>query len=249
MIANPLFNFSLQQALSPLVFSALIISLTLVLPSLIYAKSMLRPPLWYYVKPEEKIAGLEKITVVQEKWKKFNTVSLIAGIIVGLAAFFAFQNSVSPYLAPVMSILVYITGISFLTDFNVRLVDRWILRMGIWFTSALAYIELSSRANLLEFGAFIAIVFVLSMFFFIPGVGASDSRTFVLITTSIFPYFGGMGVILATIGMVLFVMGYSFKRHGFNMGALLTKYSNPLVPMTLTPALIVLLAGGAISLI
>ena len=239
---NPLFSFSLQEALSPGVFTGLIIGLTILFPALIYAKSMFKQPLWLY--EEEDV--IENITIVKNNWKKVNNISLLIAIVLGVISFFVLGDSVSPYIAPVIAIIVYLNGISILTDPNVRLVDRWILRMGTLFALIVGYLELASNGVMAEFIALALILAILSVFYFLPGIGASDARAFILVALAVFPFFYGPGVMLSILGMIICVFIYGIKQNGLNLKMFTTKFSTPLVPLLLTPTLIVLLVMGFI---
>lgn len=201
------------------------------------AISFLRKPNW-----------TSQNTGLDSNWKRIALYSTIIGVLFVLGSIpLVLANALYPFSLVLVGIVSFLVFQSFITDFTLRYVDRWIMRIANLIALALGvYLMISygTETEIVIFTVFTVVAFAIG---FLPGIGDSDGRAFQLMILALFPIYGVDGIKLALMGMILSIIGYyvaysSYKKE-WEFKKLFTKLSFPMVPLILTPVLIILLFG------
>lgn len=213
--------------------------LALLTSVIMLAMVTLHKPSWFY----DKESDLENIEYVREKWVSHSKISfllsiafsVISLILMGVLDVILFAPFVLISLAAVSFIAVF----SLLTDPQLRLVDRHILRVGmlITFISSFLNAVVVYGADLGAMVGYFVLLVIIAIIGMLPIMGASDSRAVVIVFLSLISVLFSKGLMISWLGSVLIAYGYALKKNNWNIKkSLFTKVSLPLVPMLLFPA-------------
>lgn len=180
-------------------------------------------------------------------WKKINSLSMIAGILVSAIVYFVlYDSSIISYkgIASLSAgLLTFVLGQTIFTDGFQRLADRRILRFANVLSLAVGLWFLISYDSYFMILIYVLFALFASIVVFLPGIGMSDGRAIQLIVLSVFPVVGIEGF---QIGILLFVpiillYGLIIAIKNKSLKGLFTKISVPMVPLMLAPFLTVVL--------
>jgi hypothetical protein len=193
--------------------------------------ALLRSPEW-----------LDRDEVLRSGWKLLNavagTVSLLTAIGVSATVSTLTSSTVTITAFGVsVAALVFVTVQSTLSDFRMRMADRWTLRLASVAVGAVGVAEILTHGStdlLVAYAMFTLIAFA---FNFIPKLGASDGRALVLVVLASIPTLGLGGFITPMWGMVALAIAYSVvvAIKSKDITVLVKKVSTPLVPMIVAP--------------
>lgn len=201
------------------------------------AISFFRKPHW-----TSENEGLDK------NWKRLAIYSTIAGVLFLLADYaLIVVNDFHPFTLVYVGVIGFLVFQSFITDVTLRYVDRWVMRAAILVTLAMSIFLMIGYGSETDKVIF-AVLFIATLAIgLLPGIGDSDGRAFQLMILALFPLYGVDGIKLALIGMlasiIIYYISYSLYKGEWAFKKLLTKLSFPMVPLILTPVLLVLLFG------
>lgn len=182
-------------------------------------------------------------------WKKLNLLGLSLSIALTLATWFLYADFHGAYklLASLSTgIMSFVAVQTFSTDFTLRLADRRLLRIanivslaaGLWFL-----INFTNQTIVLLYAIFIIFA---SILLFFPKLGASDARAVQLVVLSAFPVLGTQNFQLGFIVVAIFVIGYGVVRaiQSGDFKKYFSKISIPLVPLIITPFIVLILLNS-----
>lgn len=190
---------------------------------------------------------------LSDNWRKIANQSIIAGalgVLAGVVVTLAFdlRGQAAAFGGPI----AFAVAQSFHTDFRVRYVDRWILRVAMLSSLATGCVVLALHGIELDWVIYLAAAVVAFGVGFLPGIGESDGRAFTILALSVYPTIGVLGFQVALIGMVIALALYyiitSIRTKSLTLKGLMTKVSFPMVPLILAPTLLVVLFGKLLTL-
>ena len=201
------------------------------------AFSLLRRPTW--------VAEAKEL---ESNWTLLAWQSVLSGLILGSVAFFvALKNDWLMQSVPMALVGGYLFFQSLFTDFALRYVDRWILRVANLTAGLVGIYVLSTRGlehDWLLYGSFAAVAFAIGL---LPGIGDSDGRAFLFLILSTYPIMAIAGLQYAFLGMlaciVIYFISYSIWKGKFTFRGLMTKMSFPMVPLIIFPSVMVAIFG------
>ena len=214
--------------------------LALLTSVIMLAMVTLHKPSWFY----DKESDLENIEYVREKWVSHSKISFLLSvafsgislILMGVLDVILFAPFVLISLAAVSFIAVF----SLLTDPQLRLVDRHILRVGmlITFISSFMNAVVVYGADLGAMVGYFVLLVIIATIGILPikGMGASDSRAVVIVFLSLISVLFSKGLVISWLASLVIAFIYALKKNNWNIKkSLFTKVSLPLVPMLLFP--------------
>lgn len=186
-------------------------------------------------------------SLLSSKWVNLNLLSLGISIVLMISAWILYSSySVSYTFIAALSagIMGFVTVQTFSTDFALRLADRRLLRIanaisliaGMWFLISFTDKQMVLLYLLLFLGV--------SLLLFVPALGQSDARAMQLVVLSAIPVIGTQGFSKGFVLMFVFILAYGFIRgikDGLGFSAIITKMSIPMVPLIITPFIIMVL--------
>lgn len=194
------------------------------------------PPTW-----------LDRNESLNKNWKKLDLWSGLMSCVMSLSAFLLYHQSYggeySLLAALNAGVLTFVTVQSFATDTTMRLVNRWMLRLasllvvvpGTWFLCMY-----QGREMILIY-ALMAVFF--GMLVFLPFVGESDARAMLLVSISTIPVIGlhlfSWGIALVGVAVVIYGLVRTIKERA-GVKAFFTKISIPMVPLIVSPFLVMI---------
>lgn len=207
------------------------------------ATSLFHRPSWLYEDP-----------ALEAHWKKLVIYSFISGLlcgILGLVLSLSYELHGQSILFG--AVLGYLTFQAFFTDFRVRYVDRWVLRLGSFFIFLGAFYILYNYGEQVDWLLYLTMVACAFGLGFLPGIGDSDGRAFGLLVLAVYPTASLRGLQLALILVVVVIFAYTLGallvKKNFSFKSVFSKLSFPMVPLTLLPALLVSLGGFLLNLV
>lgn len=217
---------------------------------LLTANSLLRVPRW--LDPNEKLKDNEPDRygdpALKANWKRLTAYSVISGLLFGITALVL--NSIYGWHQQGIVFATlggYIFFQALFTDFRLRNVDRWGQRIANILSFAVGAYILSAYGNETNWVLYLSAIAATFAIGLIPGVGNSDGRAFMFLVIATYPVASISGIQWAAIfylgAIILYYLGMSVYHKEFRIKGLLTKFSFPLVPLIVGPALIVVLIG------
>lgn len=208
-----------------------VLALTLVL----FAYTLKFTPSW--VKEDDSLSPV---------WTRLNIIGLIAAFLSSLITFFVYGEYQIEYqivAALSASLLAFVLCQTSVTDFAKRLADRQLFRLANAITALAGVWFLWKYVNTVNLIIYVFLFLVMSIFLFIPKIGASDGRALQLVTLATFPVLGleGFQYGFLLMGVILFVYAIIHAVHNKSFKDLLTKVSIPMVPIIVSPFLLMVL--------
>lgn len=213
--------------------------LALLTSVIMLAMVTLHKPSWFY----DKESDLENIEYVRKNWVSHSKISFLLSIIFsGISLILMGVLDVilfAPFVLTSLATVSFIAVFSLLTDPQLRLVDRHILRVGmlITFISSFMSAVVVYSADLGAMVGYFVLLVIITIIGMLPIMGASDSRAVVIVFLSLISVLFSKGLMISWLGSVLIAYGYALKKNNWNIKkSLFTVVSLPLVPMLLFPA-------------
>ena len=193
------------------------------------------------------VPGFIVASPLARKWPNINLLALGISALLVFSSLFIYSNYSTEYAfmaALSCGVMGFVAVQSFSTDFAFRLVDRRMLRIanaisliaGLWF--------LISFTDSINVKIYLLLLLGVTVAFFIPAIGQSDTRAMQLIVLSIFPVTGLQGIshgfLLTFATILLYGIIRGFKE-GVGFFGIFTKMSMPMVPLIVAPFTIVVL--------
>lgn len=201
----------------------------------------------FFVSYWAKEEWMSKDQIKSMGWKRINIVSLLVSLVVSLSFALAYDMS-EHYLSSQMLILAAISALIYcliqsVTDFFSRRVYRWTLRSANIIVFVFAAIDLLMHGETKVFAMYVIAVLVVSLLSFVPSIGMSDVRALQLVAISVIPIVGFFVFVYYyligfTVAILLYAVILSIMKKDFKI--LIKRISIPLVPIIISPALIIL---------
>lgn len=201
----------------------------------------------FFVSYWAKEEWMSKDQIKSMGWKRINIVSLLVSLVVSLSFALAYDMS-EHYLSSQMLILSAISALIYcliqsVTDFFSRRVYRWTLRSANIIVFVFAAIDLLMHGETKVFAMYVIAVLVVSLLSFVPSIGMSDVRALQLVAISVIPIVGFFVFVYYyligfTVAILLYAVILSIMKKDFKI--LIKRISIPLVPIIISPALIIL---------
>lgn len=168
-------------------------------------------------------------------------ISLLSGILAGITTSMVGDGHLTFYFTNITSVLGYISIQAIATDFNLKLVDRYMLRLGYFdtFLLTMSYLYFSYGTWQVRFYFFLPVaVSYLSLFliFLFSRIGASDVRAIVVFL----PFTAALHMALSVfmfifVGLLtaVFMQIMKYKNHN-------PQYSVPILPFLTVPYMFLL---------
>lgn len=189
------------------------------------------------------------VDLLKENWLKININSSIFSLIIGLSGIFfinlfKINNIINNFIVLSTMILVYILNQSFYTDFKLRLVDRFIIYLGILLLIFPSLQILNNNGVFVESLIILFLGFII--FFLTPNIGWADVLALVLINIILLPTSGIKGLIFSILLTSIIINIYNnISRPNL----FLKEISIPAVPFILLPPIIINIVLFSINLI
>lgn len=201
----------------------------------------------FFVSYWAKEEWMSKDQIKSMGWKRINIVSLLVSLVVSLSFALAYDMS-EHYLSSQMLTLSAISALIYcliqsVTDFFSRRVYRWTLRSANIIVFVFAAIDLLMHGETKVFAMYVIAVLVVSLLSFVPSIGMSDVRALQLVAISVIPIVGFFVFVYYyligfTVAILLYAVILSIMKKDFKI--LIKRISIPLVPIIISPALIIL---------
>lgn len=199
--------------------------------------SLLRKPRWLI---EDKS--------LEANWSRLAIISAIIGLVIMILALaislsMNLHGQALAFAGPVG----FAVAQSFVTDLRVRYVDRWTLRIAALASLAAGILVLSLYGVESDWVIYLVFAAVTLGIGFMPGIGDSDGRSFSILVLACYPTAAIPGLkwafALIIVAVIVYYVVRSIREKNWNFRKLFAKLSFPMVPLILTPTLIVVLFG------
>lgn len=224
---------------SPDIVAAASVFLALLTSVIMLAMTTLRKPEWFNESSEE----LKNIEIVRERWSWYSKTSFVTSFVFSVVSVvFAWVSNLvffAPFIATPLAAVTFLAVFSLLTDPNLRLVDRHILRVGmvVSLLSSFVCALFTNQGDLKALIGFLILLVVIGLVAMLPVMGASDSRAIVIVFLSLVNVLFTTGLMVSWFASLVIAFVYALKKNNWNIKkSLFTKVSLPLVPMLLFPA-------------
>ena len=195
-----------------------------------------------------KPAWVSKSEALDKNWKRLAVYSTIVGLLFVLVdSLLVTFNNLPGFTITLVGVVGFLVFQSIFTDFTLRYVDRMVMRVATFGALAMSIYLLFTYGTELERVIFTVLAIFATATIYLPGVGDSDGRSFQIMIFTLYPVFGLNGIKSALVGMLLATLIYyiacSIRDRNWKLKQLLVKVSFPMVPLILTPVLLILLFG------
>lgn len=185
---------------------------------------------------------------LNQNWRRLAIYSTITGVLFVFADLaLVATNKLPGFTVALVGVLGYLVFQSLFTDFTLRRVDRMVMRVATFGSFTLSLYLLFTYGSELNRVIFAVFAIAATATLYLPGVGDSDGRSFQLMIFTLYPIFGLTGLKAALVGMlaatVIYYIASSIIGKSWRLKQLLVKVSFPMVPLILTPVLLILLFG------
>ncbi len=200
--------------------------------------SLLRKPNW-----------VKEDAALDANWKRLALYSAGAGVLFGLAALtLSLVQGFHGQAVAFAAVGGFVFFQSLFTDFRLRYVDRWIMRVANVIAAITGAIILSSYGGELDWVLYVVFTVAAIAVGFLPGIGDSDGRAFTFLVLAAYPTSAVAGIqwaaLLIVVSISVYYIGYCFWKKSFSLKGLLSKVSFPMVPIVILPVLVVILFGN-----
>lgn len=197
--------------------------------------SLLRRPTWLAEDPQ-----------LAANWGKLSWLSGLSGLIAGLIALgLVLAQGLHGQSIPLAAVLGFSVTHTLVTDFKLRYADRWTLRLASLVAFVVGCYILATYGIETDWLFYLVFAVAARAIGLLPGVGESDGRAFLLLVLATYPVaaFAGLqwSILLSVATVTLFFVIQAIRTKQFSPRILLAKFSFPMVPLVLAPALLVVL--------